>query len=429
MDPRPKQTVGAEESLPVPASIPKVDQPKATINVAPTPPQKEGSDPGSLANDPATHGSSSSQPNTVQPNGDPRPDNDPQQYNDPSPDSDAKDNDSQQGSDNDGDSGPEAHSEPLAYPAVTPIVTNIAGQAITAAPNAIEIAGHTLSPGDPGATIDGTAISLDAAGQLIVGSKTIPLARKPPPQTIITSVAGQAITAAPNAVIVAGTSLSPKAPDITLDGMLISLNAASELVIGSKTIPLASASPKTPTLTTTIGGLAITAASDRVVIDGMTLTPGAPGTSLDGTLVSLDPANRLILGSTTIPLLLLLHHNQQSSTAFRAQTTVPFHDNDDDNGSKQTVPTGLGGLIVAALGSEGPFGAAAVSSSSSFVVATMQGDDSSRGGNINSTNTSGVQVFEGGAAVGRFLGNQAVAKAAVAVAFCFCSYLVFSSVA
>ena len=283
MDPRPRQTVGAEGSMPVPASVPKVDQPKVTINVNPNPPQKEGFDPESLVNDPATHESSPSQPNTVQSNGDPK-DNSPQQNNDsgqghsysgdsehganpkpesdpkgdsgpnqgnghsgdsghgadPKPNSDAKDNHSQQGSDNDGDPGLEAQSKPLAYPVVKPIVTNIAGQAISAAPDAVAIAGDTLNPGDPGATLDGTTISLDTAGQLIVGSKTISLAQKPP-QTITTSVAGQAITAAPNAIIVAGTTLSPMDPGITLDGTLISLNTASQLVIGSKTIPLDSA--------------------------------------------------------------------------------------------------------------------------------------------------------------------------------------------
>ena len=60
-----RQTVGAEGSIPVPASIPKVDQPKATINTTPNPPQKEGSDPGPLPNKPATHTSSPSQPNTA----------------------------------------------------------------------------------------------------------------------------------------------------------------------------------------------------------------------------------------------------------------------------------------------------------------------------------------------------------------------------
>ena len=59
----------------------------------------------------------------------------------------------------------------------TPIVTTVAEQAITAqpitaAPNAVEVAGSTLSSRTPGVTICGALASLDSAGELEVGSKT-----------------------------------------------------------------------------------------------------------------------------------------------------------------------------------------------------------------------------------------------------------------
>ena len=57
----------------------------------------------------------------------------------------------------------------------TPFITTVAGEAITAAPNAVEVAGSTLSPGAPGVDLGGTLVSLDAAGELVVGSKTIAL--------------------------------------------------------------------------------------------------------------------------------------------------------------------------------------------------------------------------------------------------------------
>lgn len=136
-----------------------------------------------------------------------------------------------------------------------PLITNIAGHPVTAAPDAVELAGTTLHPGHPGVTLDGTSISLDTAGQLIVGSETITLTGASPTiarlgdqsyasyaklsDPFITTIGGQAITAAPSAVAFAGTTLTPGASGKVINGTLVSLNTAGQLVIGSKTAPLA----------------------------------------------------------------------------------------------------------------------------------------------------------------------------------------------
>ncbi|KAL9132384.1 MAG: hypothetical protein Q9175_006443 [Cornicularia normoerica] len=254
---------------------------------------------------------------------------------------------------------------PLANELPTQMITTIAVQAITAAPNAVAIAGKTLIPGAPGATIDGTILSLDTAGHFVVGSKTIPLTSKVP-GTITTIIAGQAITAAPNGIAVVGTTLSPGAPGTTLDGTLLSLNTASQLIIGSKTIPLESASPISTT--TTIDGQAITAAPNGIAVAGTALTPGASGVTVGGTLVYLNTAGQLVVGPKTIAL---------------------------QNGS-----TGLDGLILGAFGSGGPFDP--ITASLPFPT---QGSPST--GAINGTST-GVQVFEGNAVRlnGRFLWSK-----------------------
>lgn len=241
---------------------------------------------------------------------------------------------------------------PLANELPTQMITTIAGQAITAAPNAVAIAGNTLIPGAPGATIDGTILSLDTAEHFVVGSKTIPLTSKVP-GTITTMIAGQAITAAPNGIAVVGTTLSPGAPGTTLDGTLLSLNTASQLIIGSKTIPLESASPISTS--TTIDGQAITAAPNGIAVAGIALTPGASRVAVGGTLVSLNTAGQLVVGPKTIAL---------------------------QNGS-----TGLDGLILGAFGSGGPFDP--VTASLPFPT---RGSPST--GAITGTST-GVQVFEG----------------------------------
>lgn len=163
----------------------------------------------------------------------------------------------------------------------TQITTKTAGQAI---------ADHTLNPGAPATTIDGTILSLNTAGQFVVGSQTIPFGSKVP-DTMTINIAGQNIAAAPslsNAVTVAGTTLTPGAPGITLDGTLLSLDTASELIVGSKTVPLGSASPNSTV--TAIGGQVVTAAPDRVAIGGTALTPGASGITVGGTLVSHNTA-------------------------------------------------------------------------------------------------------------------------------------------
>ena len=201
----------------------------------------------------------------------------------------------------------------------TQMITTIAGQGITAASNIVAIAGNTLSPGAPGATIDGTILSLDAAGHFVLGSKTIPFASNVP-ETLTTTIAGQVITAAPNGIAVAGTTLIPGAPGTTLDGTLLSLDTANHLIVGSKTISLASASPSP--LTTTIGGQVITAAPNRIAIAGTALTPGASGVTVGGTLVSLNTAGQLVIGSKTI--------------------------------TPQSGSTGLGALITAGLGAASP---------------------------------------------------------------------------
>ena len=319
---------------------------------------------------------------------------------------------------------------PLIPGTPTQIVTTIAGQAITAAPSAVAIAGNTLTPGAPGETIDGTLLSLNSAGQFVVGSKTIPFGSKVP-ETMTTNIAGQVITAAPNAVAVAGTTLALGAPGITLDGTLLSLATAGELIVGSKTVPLGSAFPSS--IVTTIGGQVITATPDKIAIGSTALTPGAPGVTVGGTLISLNTAGQLLVGSKTIAL-------PNGSTRFGAPTevadliigtidgqvitagptalvmagttltpgapgftidgtlvsldtaaqlvigskTIPLQ---NENGSSSEQTAGLGGLIMGGFGNGGPFGTSSAS--------PAQGNVSTGGG--SGTNTS-VQAFQGNVA-------------------------------
>ena len=233
-----------------------------------------------------------------------------------------------------------------------PLTTTIANQAITANPTALTIAATTINPGDPAATIGGTQIFLNTDSSLILGSKTIPLASTPP--TLTTTIANQPLTANPTALTIAGTTIRPGDPAISIAGTPISLNAAGNLVIASKTTPLRTGS-STP-LVTTIAGQVVTAAANGIVIAGTTLKGGDAGYSVNGTIVSLDTAGHLVVGSRT--------------QTFGIESV------------------GSSGLVVG--GSGGPTGSVAGTTAPSSV--SVQGENSHGTG---SAATTGVQQFTG----------------------------------
>lgn len=180
------------------------------------------------------------------------------------------------------------------------IFTTVAGQAITAHPTAVAIAGTTINPGDPAVSIGGTRIALNNAGSLILDSKTVPLpSGSPLPETLTTIIANQPITANPTAVTIAGTTLRPGDPAITVGGTPVALNTAGGyFLLGSKTIPFKTTQSAKP-LVTKIAGQTITAAASAIAIAGTTLRKGDKGFEIDGTVISLDTAGRFVVGSKT----------------------------------------------------------------------------------------------------------------------------------
>lgn len=115
-----------------------------------------------------------------------------------------------------------------------PVTLTVAGHSNKVSPDAIVVAGTTLTRGSPPLTVFGTPIYFGSSA-LVGDSPIVPIALKCTPP-IITTVAGQVITAAPNIVTIAGTTLTPEAPGIMLDGTLLSLEKASQLVIFPKII-------------------------------------------------------------------------------------------------------------------------------------------------------------------------------------------------
>ena len=272
--------------------------------------------------------------------------------------------------------GSKSYPLPTANPAPVAILANGA----TAFPlsNAVSIYGTTITAGAPAATIAGTAVSLDSANNLIFDgtAQALPSFPRPTPETNqVTTINSVAFQLLPTGVSVAGTTLTPGAPPITASGSLVSLGS-TVLAVGTSSVPISFGTPQS--LITTIGGQVVTAAPSAVKIGSVTLSPGAPGITLGGTLVSLGSSGSLALGSQTVVL---------------------------------GAPTAsLGGLIVGGSGSGGP---TANGSSISGVVPT---------GANNGTNSS-VLSFEGKATRSRRLDLEGLACLAVAIPLVLCLHI------
>ncbi|KAI9674894.1 MAG: hypothetical protein M1829_003634 [Trizodia sp. TS-e1964] len=224
------------------------------------------------------------------------------------------------------------------------IIQNLAvlGQAVSSdSAGNVQIAGTTLMPNAPAITISGTPVSLNSATQLVIGSSTQPIFTiisnpipiKEPGSPLTTAVLGQTLSVDDSGKVqIAGSTLVPNAPAITISNTPVSLNSATQLVVGSSTMLLptanldpavsaASAITKTSVeqlltitdatytlnnadpahvFTSTILGQTVSAdASGNVVIGTSTLQPGGSAATISGTPVSLDTATSLHVGASS----------------------------------------------------------------------------------------------------------------------------------
>ena len=193
---------------------------------------------------------------------------------------------------------------PIALPPVPLIAgqaTKTNGQLIQPLNNGLSIASQTLTPGAPPITISGTPISLGPSS-LLIGSSSyaIALPRQSWIPGQVTTINGQVIQPLTDGGIsINGITLTPGALPITVSGVPVLLGSAA-LLIGSSTMSLDSKVPEH--FLTTVAGQAVTADPAAVEVGSLTLTPGGPGTSLSGTLVSLNSDGELIVGTKMIPL-------------------------------------------------------------------------------------------------------------------------------
>ena len=113
-----------------------------------------------------------------------------------------------------------------------------AGQTITPSGSVSSVAGTTLLPGGPAVTIDGTIVSLQPSGTLIVGSNSFAL---PAPSTSIYDIGGFSVQAESSFAVVDGVTMDPGAAGVTVEGSAVSLE------LGGKTLDIGSGRFAMPT--------------------------------------------------------------------------------------------------------------------------------------------------------------------------------------
>lgn len=118
------------------------------------------------------------------------------------------------------------------------------------------------------------------------------------------AVGSHTIAVDPDAISVAGMTLKPGDPGVTIDGTPISLGS-SVFVVGSRTETISPSPAVIPSQTpyVTVGGQTISIYSNAIIVDGKTLKPADPGITVDGTSVSLG-SSILVVGSHTQNLIL-----------------------------------------------------------------------------------------------------------------------------
>ncbi|KAG7009612.1 hypothetical protein G7Y79_00002g007270 [Physcia stellaris] len=179
-------------------------------------------------------------------------------------------------------------SKTLPLPQSQQVVTSVAGHGVTFVPNAVAIGGTTLTPGGAPVTLSGITISLESSA-IVVAPMSLPLTHV---GQVISNFAGSPATILPaNAVAIAGTSLRPGDPPLTISGMVLSISSTF-LMMGAQAIPFA----QLPSVTTPAGRATITAIAGDGQSDGITV----PSNFVGGTLISLLPNGDLVIGATTL---------------------------------------------------------------------------------------------------------------------------------
>ena len=223
-----------------------------------------------------------------------------------------------------------------------PSVQTIAGHNVVSNASGVYVAGSSLLPGGSAITASNTVISLSPARTLVIGSSSIALPLQENSRTTFV-VDGVTVQAEPSAAILDGITLTPGKPGTTINGNGVSLEQSGTLVLGTKRLvllPTAQTPPSKAFFFFNLDGMTVQmASSSAVLVDGTTLTPGSPGTTMNGKHVSLEQDGTLDVGTGRFALA-----PTAAAAAAAAQETPPPPNNGFNlNGmTVQARPSALG---------------------------------------------------------------------------------------
>lgn len=177
-----------------------------------------------------------------------------------------------------------------------PAQFSLDGVTIQAEPSAAVVGGITLTPGGAGTVIHGKSISLEQGGTLNIGTGRFAL---PNIQTTPSAfrLDGMTVRLESSAVLIDGITLTPGGPGVSKDGNRVSLEQDRSLDIGSSHFALPPAAQETPSKGFNLNGLTVQAQQSTVAVNGIALTPGGPGTTINGSSVSLESGGILDIGT------------------------------------------------------------------------------------------------------------------------------------
>lgn len=189
--------------------------------------------------------------------------------------------------------------------------------------------GLIFSAATPIAQHDGAPQDGAKASSNGVGSNALP-DNDPEFPTFIT-MGGQTIAVHTNGMVIAGETLHPGGPGITIEGNLISLGF-SDFVIGdhTETFPGPAAATTRPSYIT-INGELISVGSNYIIVDSTTMKPGDPSVKIHGKSISLG-ASEVVVGGVTASLAL----------AGATASAIPSYITVDGD----TVAVGVGDVVV-----------------------------------------------------------------------------------
>jgi hypothetical protein len=156
------------------------------------------------------------------------------------------------------------------------------------------VSGQTLAPGAPAIIVSGTTLSLAPSGSgLVVNGVTSTLANPvaqaiTPPTLTVGNEVFSPLPSLRDPIVIAGQTLTPGGPAITVSGTTLSLAPSASFVVmngATSTISI----PATPTITVGDSVFSPTRVSPgpTFVIGDQTLAPGRPAITISGTTLSL----------------------------------------------------------------------------------------------------------------------------------------------